>query len=85
MLFPNHFQLRDGDIHQDGNEDPDQNDRQRQQAECVRDDGPLGARHGVLRARVGHADFTRQNVWALTPSDLFSLWITPSTVMRQPI
>ena len=32
---------------------------------------------------IGHADFTRQKVWALRPSDLFSFFTTPSTVIRQ--
>ena len=33
--------------------------------------GRLGLRHGVLGARVGHADFTRQKVCALRPIGAF--------------
>lgn len=34
---------------------------------------------------IGHADFTRQYVWALIPSADFSSRTTPFTVTRQPI
>ena len=33
--------------------------------------------------RVAHADFTKQKVWAFTPSEVLSSLTTPSTVMRQ--
>src|SRR6185312_2878656 len=82
-----------------------QEDRHGEDADHVRDDGPMRASGrfggapgsdgpGVFGAcgvqvspavQVAHADFTRQKIWGLTPSEFRSSRTTPSTVMRQPI
>jgi hypothetical protein len=81
VFFADHFQARHDDIHQDGNEHPANNDRHREQPNCMWEVGPMGP----FAAHMGHADFTRQNVWALTPLAVCSSRTTPSTVTRQRI
>src|ERR1700730_3979738 len=79
MVLTDHFQLGHDDIHDDGERQPEQQDRHREQANHPRNDW--------VRAHmcVAHADFTRQKVWAFTPSEVFSSLTFPSTVIRQPM
>jgi hypothetical protein len=73
MRLADDFQRGNGDVDEDGQRDPAQDDRDREDADEVRDErsvrvpgfAVLGRRVGV-----GHADFTRQKVWALWPSEL---------------
>src|ERR1700730_14902593 len=79
MVLTDHFQLGHDDVHDDGERQPEQQDRHREQANHPRDDR--------VRAemRVAHADFTRQKVWAFTPSEDFSSLTWSFTVMRHPM
>ena len=77
MRLADHFQLRRDDVYQHRQRQPAQQDRHREEPDEPRD-------HRVRAdMRVAHADFTRQKVWALRPSVVFSFFTTPSTVIRQ--
>ena len=84
MRLADDFQLRDGDVHDDGHDDPAQDDRDREDADDVRDERAVAVPARALGCRgagrveallvtiasravagAGHADFTRQKVWAL--------------------
>src|SRR5258705_9240719 len=79
MRLADLFQLRDDGVDDHDECDPPEKDRHREQADEARDHR--------MRADVGvaHADFTRQKVWAFTPSVVLWSLTTPSTVIRQEI
>src|SRR5215471_1723352 len=77
MRLADLLQLRGDDVHDHDDRDPAQEDRHREQPDETRDHR-MGA-----DVRVAHADFTKQKVWAFTPSEVLSSLTTPSTVMRQ--
>ena len=85
MVFADDFQARNGDVDHDSQRDPGQDDRNREDANEMRDKRAVRFGCCALRVGVGHADFTRQNVWALWPSELRCSRSSPSTVMRQPM
>ena len=86
MEFANDFELGGDHVHHDGDEHPEQDDRHREDAQHVREEGALGVLVGLgRRGRVRHADFTRQYVWALTPLADCSSRTVPFTVTRHPI
>ncbi len=80
------LELRGDHVDENGDDDPEQDDRQRKDADQAGHERPL-RRPGGLRLGdgVGHADFTRQYVWALTPLADCSSRTVPFTVTRHPI
>ena len=65
VLLADHLELRSDHVDRDGEQDPEQQDRQGQDADRVRQEGALllnGGRSGRRRdgSGVGHADFTKQ-------------------------
>ena len=84
MQLADYLELRGDHIHQDGDRDPEQDDRYREYAETMGHDGPFYVFGRSVRG-IGHADFTRQYVWALTPLADCSSRTIPFTVTRHPI
>ena len=86
VQLTDYLELRGDHIHEDGDHDPEQDDRHRQDAEHVGEDGSLLLAGGLGRCgRVSHADFTRQYVCALTPLADCSSRTVPFTVTLQLI
>src|ERR1700750_1941680 len=81
VLLGDHFQLGDKDVHDDSERHPEQDDRQRENSQRVRDERSLAVRVGVFR----HPDFTKQKVWALPPTARRSSRSSLSILIRQPI
>jgi len=60
MQLTDDLELRGDHVHEDGDHDPEQDDRQRKDAKACATTGRLGEWCGLATGVAGHADFTRQ-------------------------